>query len=86
MIYGRRPRQLLVVWGTSLLLVVLINRLETYAQVLHEIVQPFYWIILAVAFYLTWRWLRSRSRKDRRGADRRRTDRRENNDSPTPDT
>jgi hypothetical protein len=48
-------------------------------------VKPFYWIILAVAFFLTWRWLRSRSRKDRRGGDRRHADRREHNDSLTPD-
>jgi hypothetical protein len=85
MIYGRRPRQLLVVWGVSLVLILAINRLETSAQALHELVKPFYWIILAVAFFLTWRWLRSRSRKDRRGGDRRHADRREHNDSLTPD-
>jgi hypothetical protein len=86
MIYGRRPRQLLVVWGISLLLIVGINRLETSAQALHELVQPFYWIILAVAFYLTWRWLRSRSRKDRRGGDRRHADRREEKEPATPES
>ena len=86
MIYGRRPRQLLVVWGVSLLLIIGINRLETSAQALHELVQPFYWIILAVAFYLTWRWLRARSRKDRRGGDRRHADRREHEDPLTPES
>ena len=86
MIYGRRPRQLLVVWGVSLLLIIGINRLETSAQALHELVQPFYWIILAVAFYLTWRWLRARSRKDRRGGDRRHADRREHKDPLTPES
>ena len=65
--YGRQPRQLLIVWGVSLLLVLLIHWLETQAPALHELVMPFYWIILAVAFYLTWRWLRLRSQKDRRG-------------------
>gem|GEM_PF-594228 len=82
MIYGRRPRQLIVVWGFSLLLMLLINWLETQAPALHELVLPFYWIILAVAFYLTWRWLRARSKKDRRGVDRRRADRRDENESP----
>ncbi|MDQ6689011.1 MAG: hypothetical protein M3Z18_00685 [Gemmatimonadota bacterium] len=77
MIYGRRPRQLLVVWGFSLLLMALIKWLEIQAPALHELVLPFYWIILGVAFYLTWRWLRARSKKDRRGKDRRRTDRRD---------
>jgi hypothetical protein len=86
MIYGRRPRQLLVVWGVSLLLIIGINWLETSAQALHELVQPFYWIILAVAFYLTWRWLRARSRKDRRGGDRRHADRREGKDPLTPES
>jgi membrane protein implicated in regulation of membrane protease activity len=85
MIYGRRPRQLLVVWGFSLLLIVLINWLETQAPALHELVLPFYWIILAVASYLTWRWLRSRSKKDRRGQDRRHADRRDTKESPGSD-
>ncbi len=77
MIYGRRPRQLLVVWGVSIALAALIYWLEVSAPVLRDLVQPFYWIILAVALYLSWRWLRARSRKDRRGRDRRRADRRD---------
>ncbi len=85
MIYGRRPRQLLIVWGFSLLLIGLIDWLETQAPALHELVLPFYWIILAVALYLTWRWLRSRSKKDRRGQDRRHTDRRDTKESPGSD-
>jgi len=80
MIYGRRPRQLLVVWGVSLLFIGLIYWLEISAPALHEILIPFYWIIIATAFYLTWRWLRARSRKDRRGGDRRRADRRDQKD------
>jgi membrane protein implicated in regulation of membrane protease activity len=81
MIYGRRPRQLLVVWGVSLLSIALIYWLEVSAPALHELLIPFYWVILALAFYLTWRWLRARSRKDRRGQDRRRVDRRDQNDT-----
>ena len=80
MIYGRRPRQLLVVWGVSLLVAALIYWFEINAPVLHEIVQPFYWVILFVALFLSWRWLRARSKKDRRGKDRRRTDRRDHDD------
>ena len=76
MIYGRRPRQLIVVWGILMALILLIRWFETSAPAFHEIVQPFYWILFAVGFFLTWRWLRSRSRKDRRGKDRRRTARR----------
>jgi membrane protein implicated in regulation of membrane protease activity len=80
MIYGRRPRQLLVVWGFSLLLIGLIFWLEVSAPALHELLLPFYWIVFFVALFLTWRWLRARSRKDRREKDRRHADRRERND------
>jgi hypothetical protein len=68
-----------------MLLMLAINWLETQAPALHELVQPFYWIILAVAFYLTWRWFRSRSQKDRRGQDRRHSDRRDQPESPGSD-
>jgi hypothetical protein len=61
--------------------IALIYWLEYSAPALHELLLPFYWIILALAFYLTWRWLRARSRKDRRGEDRRHTDRRDQNDT-----
>jgi membrane protein implicated in regulation of membrane protease activity len=81
MMYGRRPRQLLVVWGVSLVLVCIIYWLESQAPALHELLLPFYWVILLAAAFLTWRWLRARSNKDRRGKDRRRSDRRDQNDS-----
>ena len=84
MIYGRRPRQLLVVWGVSVLLAGFIYWLEFSAPALHELVVPFYWIIGGVALFLTWRWLRARSKKDRRVGDRRRTDRRETKDFSGP--
>jgi membrane protein implicated in regulation of membrane protease activity len=84
MIYGRRPRQLLVVWGVSIVLIALIYWLEISAPALHELLLPFYWIILGVAFFLTWRWLRARSKKDRRVGDRRQSDRRESNDVTSP--
>jgi membrane protein implicated in regulation of membrane protease activity len=81
MIYGRKPHQLLVVWGASLVSIALIYWLEYSAPALHELLMPFYWIIIALAVFLTWRWLRARSRKDRRGKDRRRTDRRDQDDA-----
>jgi membrane protein implicated in regulation of membrane protease activity len=71
---------LLVVWGVSLLLIGLIYWLEVSAPALHELLLPFYWIVLGVALFLTWRWLRARSKKDRRVGDRRRSDRRESDD------
>jgi membrane protein implicated in regulation of membrane protease activity len=81
MIYGRRPRQLLVVWGISVVLIALIYWLEISAPALHELLLPFYWIIFGVALFLTWRWLRARSKKDRRMGDRRRVNRRESSES-----
>ncbi|HXL86027.1 MAG TPA: hypothetical protein VN927_02400 [Gemmatimonadaceae bacterium] len=72
---------MIVVWGVSLLSIALIYWLEISAPALHELLIPFYWVILALAFYLTWRWLRARSRKDRRGQDRRRVDRRDPSDT-----
>lgn len=80
MIYGRSPRQLLAVWGTSLPLIALIYWLDISAPALHELLVPFYWIIFGVAAFLTWRWLRARSKGDRRSGDRRRADRRESGD------
>ena len=68
MIYGRRPRQLLVVWGSALLLVALIYWLEFSAPALHEIVQPFYWMISVGVLFLTWRWFRARGSTLRRSA------------------
>ena len=79
MIYGRRPRQLLVVWGFSFVLIGLIYWLEFSAPALHELLFPFYWIVFLAAVFLTWRWLRAR-RKDRRGGDRRHADRRQQDD------
>ena len=78
MIYGRRPRQLLIAWAIALALAGLIYWFEVSAPAFHVLLQPFYWIIAVVTVLLTWRWFRSRSRKDRRGGDRRRADRRDN--------
>jgi membrane protein implicated in regulation of membrane protease activity len=83
MIYGRRPRQLLVVWGFSLLLIGLLYWLEMNAPALHDLLLPFYWIVFFVALFFTWRWLRARSRKERRGGDRRHADRRGRDASDT---
>jgi 4-hydroxybenzoate polyprenyltransferase len=77
MIYGRRPRQLIVVWVVSAALVSLLFWFERSAPAFHELILPFYWIILAVALVFTWRWFRARSQKDRRGSERRRNDRRD---------
>jgi membrane protein implicated in regulation of membrane protease activity len=83
MIYGRRPRQLLVVWGSSLLVIGLIFWLDISAPALHDLLVPFYYVVGFLTLLLTWRWLRARSKKDRRGQDRRRADRRDQKDLPS---
>jgi membrane protein implicated in regulation of membrane protease activity len=83
MIYGRRPRQLLVVWGSTLLLIGLIFWLDISAPAMHDLLVPFYYVVGFLMLLLTWRWLRARSKKDRRGQDRRRADRRDQNDLPS---
>jgi hypothetical protein len=82
MIYGRQLRQLFVVWGTALLLLVGLYRVELSMPALHEILLPFYWLVFATAAFFTWRWVRLRSRGDRRGGDRRQDTRR---DDPSTD-
>lgn len=77
MIYGRRLRQLFVVWGISFLLLVGLYRLQLHIPALHEILLPVYWVVFGTAAFLTWRWLRARSRGDRRGGDRRHATRRD---------
>lgn len=83
MIYGRRPRQLLVVWGSTLLVIGLIFWLDITAPALHDLLVPFYYVVGFLTLLLTWRWLRARSKKDRRGQDRRRADRRDQKDFPS---
>lgn len=81
MFYGRGLRQLFVVWGVSLLLLVGLYRFELSIPAFHDMVVPVYWVVVGIAAFMTLRWLRARSRRDRRGQDRRRTERR--NDSST---
>jgi hypothetical protein len=77
MIYGRSMRQLVVVWILSFLSLVGLYLLERRVPALHEILLPLYWLVFGMAAFLTWRWLRFRSRGDRRGGDRRSAARRD---------
>jgi hypothetical protein len=57
---------------------------ETEMPAFHEVVLPFYAIILTLAVFSTWRWIRRRRKGgERRHRDRRHTDRRETSDPPT---
>lgn len=76
MFYGRGVRQLLLVWGVSLLIVLGLYRVEVVIPALHDMIVPLYWIVAGVTAFLTLRWLRARSTGDRRDSDRRKAARR----------
>jgi len=71
MMYGRNLRQLFVVWGIALLCLVGLYRIELWIPALHHMLLPVYWLVFGTAVFFTWRWVRGRSRGDRRGGDRR---------------
>lgn len=77
MMYGRRLRHLFVVWGVALLFLLGLYRVELRIPALHEILLPAYWVVFGTAAFFTWRWVRGRSRGDRRGDDRRTETRRD---------
>lgn len=76
MYYGRGVRQLVVVWGVSLVLLLGLYRIEVVIPALHDMIVPLYWIVFGITAFMTLRWLRARSTADRRGGDRRKAPRR----------
>lgn len=81
MIYGRSIRHLVIVWIVAVASLALLHFFEVSAPAFHELLIPFYWIVIVIATVLTWRWARSRSTTDRRRSDRRRASRREDYES-----
>jgi hypothetical protein len=76
MFYGRGLRQLFISWGVALLLILGLYRIEVAIPALHDMIVPVYWVIAGITAFISLRWLRARSTKDRRGEDRRRKSRR----------
>jgi hypothetical protein len=83
MMYGRRLRQLVVVWVVSFVMLAGIYRLEVRIPAAHEILLPLYWVVFGTAAFSTWRWMRARSRGDRRIADRRAATPRDDEGTPS---
>ena len=83
MFYGRGLRQLFIAWGVAIVVMLGLYRVEVVIPALHDMIFPLYWIIAGVTAFITLRWLRARSRKDRRSQDRRR---RSPRDEPRADT
>ena len=77
MFYGRGLRQLFVAWGVALVLMLGLYRIEVVIPALHDMIVPVYWVIVGITTFITLRWLRARSPKDRRAEDRRRKARRQ---------
>jgi hypothetical protein len=75
--FRRRFAPLFVIWITGLALGGGIYWFEHSMPAFHDVVVPVYWIIGVAIAIGTWRWVRTRGRRDRRGRDRRRADRRE---------
>lgn len=78
MFYGRGVRELVVVWGVSLVILLGLYRIEVVIPALHDMIVPLYWIVFGISAFMTLRWLRARSTRDRRGGDRRKAPRRSN--------
>lgn len=76
MFYGRGVRQLLLIWGVSLLILLGLYRIEVVIPALHDMLVPVYLIVFGITAFMTLRWLRARSKGDRRGGERRKSERR----------
>lgn len=77
MFYGRGLRELFIPWGVALVLMLGLYRIEVVIPALHDMIVPVYWVIAGITAFITLRWLRARSPKDRRAEDRRHKSRRQ---------
>lgn len=75
--FRRRFAPLITSWIVALVVAGLIYWFETSMPAFHEVVVPLYWIVAALILFATWRWVRTRGIRDRRGHERRHTDRRD---------
>jgi hypothetical protein len=71
-----------IIWVVALALVAFLYKIDDVQPALSDLLRPLYFIILAVALLITWKWFRARAglRSDRRHADRRRSDRRDDDE------
>jgi len=76
--HGRDPGPLLGPWLACAVVAVATYMFERMMPAFHDVVGPFYWLLLIIVGIASWRWARSRALargQDRRHGDRRRTDR-----------
>ncbi len=72
--YGRDPGPLLGPWLACGILAIVSYIFERLMPAFHDVIGPFYWLLLIIVSIATWRWARARA--GGRGADRRHKDRR----------
>jgi hypothetical protein len=84
--FSRRFAPLITTWIIAAVAAALVYWFETEMPAFHEVLLPVYAIIVTLAIFTTWRWIRRRRKGgagERRHLDRRHADRRETSDPPT---
>ena len=82
--FNRRFAPLITTGIIAVVAAALVYWFETVMPAFHEVLLPIYVIIVTLAVFFSWRWIRRRSKGgERRHDDRRHTDRRETSDPPT---
>lgn len=69
----------MIIWVVALVLLGGLHKIEDIQPALSALFKPVYFVVLAAALLVTWRWFRSRAggkQHDRRHSDRRESDRR----------
>ena len=72
--YGRDPGPLLGPWLACGIVAIAAYIFERQMPAFHDVIGPFYWLLLIIVAIATWKWARARAKG--RGADRRHGDRR----------
>src|SRR6266540_3133139 len=83
--FSRRFAPLIAAWLLALIVAALLFWIERSFPAFHEVIIPLYWIIAASTLIATWRWIRTRGKRERRRRDRRLGDRRSRSE-PSPST
>lgn len=78
--HGRHAAPLIAIWVIALGIIATMYKVQDVEPGLTELLRPVYFVVLAIALLITWKWFRARARgktNERRHGDRRRSDRRD---------
>jgi hypothetical protein len=73
--HGRDPGPLLGPWLACGIVAIAAYIFERMMPAFHDVIGPFYWLLLIIVGVATWKWARARAKG--RGAERRHGDRRQ---------